>query len=65
MVLWQKPLTIPSWSKFYHRSGLAPKKVYTDILKTRVHLKTYNVTLRVNSKQGTIFEGDNNAILKI
>ena len=22
MVLWQKPLTIPSWSKSYHRSGL-------------------------------------------
>ena len=22
MVLWQKPLTIPSWSKFYHRSGI-------------------------------------------
>ena len=24
MVLWQKPLTIPSWSKSYHRSGLSP-----------------------------------------
>ena len=22
MVLWQKSLTIPSWSKFYHRSAL-------------------------------------------
>ena len=29
MVLWQKPLTIPLWSKFYHRSGLpCPVKVY-------------------------------------
>ena len=34
MVLWQKPLTIPSLSKFYHRSALIPCILPENIRRT-------------------------------